>query len=772
MNKRIQIAVLSSVLLGYASVGNAAVFYVKTDGLDSKPCNTWADACLTIAGAAGKAAAGDEIRIAKGLYKFTSTLSISNKSLSFIGGYDASSDKQVGDKFSTVISGDSDNNDTSKTSAGITPSYTNIVGSNVAQGVNLSSGGSYRFEHLAFTGFKGAQADAHGAVIFYANPPGVNNTLTLKDVAVIGNVSYSMGNIMAYASSPNVASVVVDDGWFENNGCDAGILTTHLNVTSMTISNSAFKGNVSVKDAWGWNYGVGAVWAQGSTDLKVSTSSFSGNTATDGPSAIQADGPLEITNSTFADNVSGQAAAIKTGGATTIRYSTIYSNDGNGSALSGGIQHGSGTANSLSLFGNLILANKKAGVDHNIYAANGAINDLGYNLLGYGGLSYVTGTFTKQGTTQFPATGEADIVVGAGNHGGLRPSVKIKKSGLAYNLIPNEGIPFYGVGKSADYPFVSLQQAHGALKRDDYVAGTYYFDLGGSYDLGNSAFTPGNGSLQFSTYVDNNGYVLIASADAVNETAAVYIPTTSLVLRSDEILPSGILTNSGFQFSEVRISSYSAGDRGTFDGYSTSTATINAVKGYLSLPNPAMGGVWTVTHSSTGTNYFTGNAFTQTALNEQIYHANGQSGIHWIPTRPNEALLYPGNPDSSTQPTFGDGLDLWVRSNSGLCDGSITTVDARGMPKSDRVGESEKNANCDVGAFEFNDYFKIDCFDEDGLRPEFNTTKNSVGFCIQNPNDVTPRALLDNIGAVNPFHLLLLLMAGIGLHTRSKKTLS
>ena len=65
MNKRIQIAVLSSVLLGYASVGNAAVFYVKADGLDSKPCNTWADACLTIAGAAGKAAAGDEIRIAK-----------------------------------------------------------------------------------------------------------------------------------------------------------------------------------------------------------------------------------------------------------------------------------------------------------------------------------------------------------------------------------------------------------------------------------------------------------------------------------------------------------------------------------------------------------------------------------------------------------------------------------------------------------------------------------------------------------------------------------
>lgn len=769
MKKISRLLLLLIMALSVSSIANAAALYVKTDGNDTKNCSSWADACLTISRAVTVAVAGDEIRIAKGVYKFSTTLSISGKSLSFIGGYNAAIGKQEGDKFSTIISGDKDNNDTVDT-RGITVTYSNIVGNNTIKAVSLGDG-SYTFKHLTFTGFKGAQADDHGAVIFYKNPIGVNNTLILNDVALMGNQSYSMGNIMAYAILPNAASIVIDDGWFQNNAGDAGIVTTHQNISSLTISNSVFKDNVSINDGVNWDRGVGAVWAQSSTSLKVSNSLFSGNTATDGAAAIQADNTLEITNSTFFDNVSQGSAAIKTASTTSIRYSTIYSNDGNGAALSGGVQHGSTTANSLLLFANLILANKKSAVDQNIYSEDGTIKDLGYNRLGYVSLSYVTGTFTKQLTTIYPAKGESDIVVGAGYFGGLRDSVKIKKAGPAHNIVPNDGIPFYGVGKSADYPFVSIQQAHGALKRADYAAGYYYFDLGGDYDeLNGFTYTPGNGSLQFSTYVDKQGYVLIASADAINNTAAAYTTTDALALRSDQMMLQSVLAHAKFEFNEVRISSYSNGLRGTFDGYSKSSNVVSAIKSFISLPNPAMGGaVWNVTHSSSGINYFTGLSFGQTPLNQQIYHANGESGIHWIPTRPNEALLYPGNPDSNSTPSFGDSLDLWVRSNSGLCDGSISSVDARGLPKSDRVDSSEFAANCDVGSFEFNDYYKIDCADEDGLRQENNYLKAKVGFCISDISDITPKALIDNIGAVTPIHLLLLILTGGYLRLRQKQ---
>lgn len=769
---------LTLALTVSASLANSATLYVKTNGTGTN-CTSWADACATIAGAAGKAAAGVdpsyEIHIAKGIYKFTSTLSVtlsvSDKSLIFIGGYDAATDTQVGDKFSTIITGDNDNNDT-KDTRGITKSYSGINGTNTSKAVLLGTG-SYTFKHMTFTGFKGAQADDHGTVIFYQNPTGANNTLTLNDVALIGNANYSMGNIMVYASSPNAAYVVIDDGWFENNAGDAGVvLTTHLNVPAATISNSLFKGNVSAKDAYpGWNYGIGAVWGQGSTSLKVISSSFSNNTASDGPSAIQADGPLEITNSTFADNISGQTAAIKTAGVTTIRYSTIYSNDGNGSALSGGIQHGNGAANSLSLFGNLILANKKAGVDSNIQAANGSIKDLGYNLLGYGGLSYVTGTFTKHANTEFPVVGEADIVVGHAYHGGQRESVKIKKAGPARNKIPNDGIPFYGVGKSADYPFTSLSQAHGALKSvSGYDAGVYFFDLGGSYDTSSTPYTYTAGADangQFATYVDDQGYVLMASAD-IAQNAANYTQTSSLDLRADAILKSSVFSHAKFDVSEVRISAKSDGARGSFDGYSVSSNVISKIKAFQTLPNTAeTGGTWVVTYSTTGKNYFTGTARAAAdqskSLAQEIYYANtaaSADGISWVPLSNKEALA---NITNTSAANF-DSLDLWVRGNSGLCNGSLTNIDARGMPRSDRVSEEDPMSACDIGGFEFNDYYKIDCVDEDGLRPENTISKYSAGLCFNDPNAVTPKAVLENFaGAIHPFYLLLLAITGLGL---------
>lgn len=766
----------AAVLLLSSPLVSAAKLYVQPSGDDTKDCLTWGNACKTISRAVAVASANDTVNIAQGIYKFASVLSVDNKSLSFIGGFklNVSSPTDTpntpeGDKYSTIISADTDNNDT-RDSLGITTSYSGINGSNTAKAVNLSNG-NYHFENMTFTGFRGEQADSHGTVIFYDNSSLPNNTLTLQDVAVVGNINYSMGNVMAYTTSTNKVLVVMDDVLFENNRGDAGVaLTLHGSAQGANISNSVFKGNVSVKDTYGWNYGVGAVWAQGGTTLNVSNSIFANNTATDSASAIQADGDLIVSNSSFSGNNSAGACAgaVKTAGLASIIYSSFYGNYGAGCA--GGIQHGSATASSLSLYANLILGNTINSADRNINAPNGAINDKGYNLFGFGGVSQVTGTFTKHATSSFPTELKSEIVVGNGYYGGRSDSVKISKKSPAYNKIANDGILFYGVGKSAQYPFVSLSQAHGALKGfEGYSAGIYYFDLGGSYDSSSTPYVyiPGSGTAVFTSYVDDEGYVLAASADVNTPNSSAYSQTDNLALRTDAILRKAVFTHANFDVSEVRINSNSSGARGTFTGYSTSSNVLTKIKAFKTLPNTAeTGGVWTVNYSSIGTNYFTGTARSAGDQNKdldvEIYRANNASGITWAPALGKEAL----NSDVGA----ADELDLWVRGTSGVCNGIIST-DARGLPRSDRVQAEEPVSSCDIGAFEFNDYYKIDCVDEDGLRPENTISKYSVGICFKDPNAVTPKTVIENFaGVTHPFYLVLLALTGIGLR-RKRRTI-
>lgn len=623
------IAIVGSMIFAVPAL--SATLYVKTTGSNSKDCSSWESACSTIAFAVDKASAGDSIYIAKGLYTFSSTLSISGKSLSFIGGFDDGGIAPTGDKHSTIISGDKDNNDSNKSSSGVTLSYNNIVGNNTTLGFSLGAG-SYTFKHLTFTGFHREQADAHGAVIFYGNPTGASNVLTLEDVALIGNRAYSMGIVMAYASAPNAASIVIENAWFEENSGDAGIVTAHLNTTAIMISNSTFKNNTTVKDTYGWNYGTAVVWAQGSTALKISDSLFAYNLASDGASAIQADGPsLEITNSTFANNTVQKSSTIDTGAGTvtSIRYSTIYNNDSYGSAssASGGISHNNSAVGSLSLLANLIVANKKSGANSNIYTGNGAINDLGYNLVGHNGASYIVGTFVKHAKTEYPAVGVENIVAGYGSFGGKHDSVMITAYSPARDKIPYDGFQFYGVGTNASNPFTSLAQARASVGFNDtaYRPGnTYYFDLGGSYNEDTLAFSgtalsdPNYNKKVFTAKVDADGWV---------EHDTNVVPNNNL--ESKEVV--------------------------------------------------------------------------------------GDESITWI-----------------------RGLD------QGACSGLIST-DGRGLSRPDKVDSSLPRSSCDIGAFEFNNYYQVDCWEEDGMRPENNINSTHITWCVS-PNDLNPKNMLENMG--------------------------
>ena len=646
-------ALLGMTMFGMAAASQAATLYVQQAG-DGSSCDTWQKACTTIQAAVNLAASGDQIFIAKGIYKIsTNGINVNGKNLRFVGGFNVGDESPANDKFATVISGDVDNNDVVD-DRGITLHYGDIVGTNSQRAANIGNG-DFEFVNMTFTGFKGPVADHHGVVIFYANSSRPTNTLTLEEIAVLGNQSPSLGAVMMYVNSPNEGEFVMKNSLFEGNLGDAGAgLTLHNNVTKALVENTVFHDNHAKRDGVNWNRGVAALYAQSTaTDLTVQNSIFTSNTAEYGAGAIFSNGKLAVINSSFSNNSvqnpydenSNDTGALVLGrcagaiavhnGSATFTYNTFYNNTAP-AQCAGGIRHTLATASSLALLANLVLQN----TPNNITAPNAAITDQGYNILGADGVSGVSGTFSLNPDTVVPASGvvASAIVAGAGYYGGPGQSVRIVKNGPAHNKIPNDAIPFYGVGQTAEAPFVSLQQARGALVREDYLAGTYYFDLDGSYVEvdGVLTFQPGSvGAWIFSANLTAEGYMPLAD------------------------LPAGY----------------------TEDGTETDGS---------------------------------------------------------------------GN----------------IRGAVGVCSGGITTVDARGLPRSDKVPSDEPVSNCDIGAFEYNDFYRLDCLDEDGLRPENSLESAQVSWCFSDPTALTPRDILDNIGSSNG---LLLIIPGLLLVLRRRR---
>ncbi len=93
-------------------------------------------------------------------------------------------------------------------------------------------------------------------------------------------------------------------------------------------------------------------------------------------------------------------------------------------------------------------------------------------------------------------------------------------------------------------------------------------------------------------------------------------------------------------------------------------------------------------------------------------------------------------------------------------------LDNRGFERPDRVNlndPDQKNdvRNCDIGAFEFNDAYRVDCFEEDGLRPDRGTGL-SFYFCPNGGTTGIPE-LIDSVvgGKVSYWLLTLLTIAGV-----------
>ena len=750
----------------------ATTLYVKTDGSSVADCLTWDTACDSLSRAASQAVSDDEIHIAEGVYTPSATVTISAKNLTLIGGFRVGDADPEPNKYTTVISGDTANTDTNKVD-GVTTDWSNIVGADNLSRWLLVTNSDLSLKNVTITAMKGLEADHHGSVVRFSVAANENHTLLLDNVKVIGNRSYSLAPL--FINGTGQAHLQASYSLFEGNKGDAGgVISVHNGGSSAELEFSAFRSNEVEADTYGWNQGSGgAIFSLGK--LVVKSSLFESNSSATGQGgAIHSeDGTQHIENSTFVNNTAlgnGGAVNIAGGSGNQILYSTFTNNTSQASG--GAINLSAGTG----FLANIIMGNTATTAGANINNIGSNASDEGFNLIGYNSVTGINGGFitASSATTPAPVAAIDEVMEAAlADNGGAIESLRLKADSAARNIIPNEAVTFWGQGTSASGPFTSLSQAHGAMKKfEGYTEGVYYFDLEATYTGSGSdiVYTAGsNANAKFSTLVDKNGYVLVASAEPDSPTPAAYAETHDLYRRSDQILHRNVLAHAGFDVSEVRISSYSNGDRGTFDGYSVDADVIYALKHFEPLPNAGSGGDWEVTHTSEGVNYLTGQAYTSAlTLAEDIYNANGDVGIYWVPNSAiaqKEALTDPGD---AVIPDHSDALELWVRSSKGNCDGSDVNTDSRGLPRSDFVNEADihqsgKKQNCDAGSFEFNNGYRLDCYSEDGMRPGIVTGsangESTVEADVCFGGDLlkaTPESLINNLGAINYFYLWLL----------------
>ncbi|WP_411812028.1 FG-GAP-like repeat-containing protein [Chryseobacterium scophthalmum] len=215
---------------------------------------------------------------------------------------------------------------------------------------------------------------------------------------------------------------------------------------------------------------------------------------------------------------------------------------------------------------------------------------------------------------------------------------------------------------SATTPFTSLEQARATVT----TAGIYNFNLSGS---------------AFSTYVDANGYVLIA-VDYGD--GAVSLPASSALGLNKAtfgrgILAAATLANLG-TVEQIRISSNTT-SAGGVDATSTNTTLISKVKANIPLRRTAADDAFNDFWIGTGANYLHADAAATsssgTTLDALIIHPSGNAvSFNWIPNGGFQRVNW-----SIGEIPDNDYFALWVRGDTSgtKCNVDIDT-DNDGVP--------------------------------------------------------------------------------------------
>ncbi|WP_159478413.1 FG-GAP repeat domain-containing protein [Chryseobacterium sp. 18068] len=216
---------------------------------------------------------------------------------------------------------------------------------------------------------------------------------------------------------------------------------------------------------------------------------------------------------------------------------------------------------------------------------------------------------------------------------------------------------------SAATPFTSLEQARATVT----TAGIYNFNLSGS---------------TFSTYVDANGYVLIAVD--YSDSGNVSLPSLSSLGLNKATFGRGILTSATLAnlgtVEQIRISSNTT-SAGGVDATSTNTTLISKIKANIPLRRTAADDAFNDFWIGTGANYLhadaTATSGSGTTLDALIIHPSGNAvSFNWIPSAGVQRVNW-----NTGQIPAADYLALWVRGNTSgtKCNVDIDT-DNDGIP--------------------------------------------------------------------------------------------
>ncbi|NRB42640.1 MAG: hypothetical protein HRU20_29930 [Pseudomonadales bacterium] len=420
----------------------------------------------------------------------------------------------------------------------------------------------------------------------------------------------------------------------------------------------------------------------------------------------------------------------------------------------------------VSIFG----ANAVASIEDTAFIKNDAINDgisPGHNQ-GYGGAIYVQGSSALTVDRSLFQENTASVAGVTGNGGGAIVSE-------GQTTITNS--TFVGNSSDKDAGAVSIKGGNTSISYSTFYAnhaqdGGAIFVNGGSLSLmadlilGNTVDGLSENIRTVSPV--ENSYTIVGSDGASGSNSIFVLGGSSFTSANaiDTIIEPALKDNGG-ALKSIKIHSNSEArnaipndgilslGQGQSEGYpftsvAMATGTIKSFETYTK-----------------GLYYFdlSGELFSTTVDDE---------GNVLVPSANEATITLESKIKFFTQLNSLDVNETWA-TGRGNCNGSITTLDGRGLPRSDYANPNDENQygdvnDCDIGAFEFNDGYKFDCYSEDGDRPNngpvIDVATGTVDFsrvtCIGgNLADLTPKAFLNNFGAMNIYWISLLGLLGL-----------
>ncbi|MBU2940788.1 T9SS type A sorting domain-containing protein [Lacinutrix sp. C3R15] len=242
-----------------------------------------------------------------------------------------------------------------------------------------------------------------------------------------------------------------------------------------------------------------------------------------------------------------------------------------------------------------------------------------------------------------PSVGDSFTILTANSISGTFDTVNLP-SGYDWNVSYTDTEVILRVTQT----FTSLFEAYSASQTEGFSAGIYNFNV--------------NGNL-FSSYVDDEGFVLVASADLSEENdTSGYTQVSVMTLQSDDILSQTIVA--ALSPTELKLNSSSGV---AINRTTTNQTMLTRFSNYEILSRvPGDGALWSGTGGAINFN----NNVSAASLNMIIWHSSGASNnLHWFPNTNPEGSLQADGFSVSANDTE---MNLWTRSTTNP---TLSTID-------------------------------------------------------------------------------------------------